>query len=47
MSQGEVLVAVFNLDCEHCQEAASRATIDEQQLPPIYVLYFQEGSTSY
>lgn len=46
--QGEVLVAVFNLDCEHCQEAATALgqLIDEQQLPPIYVLYFQEGSTS-
>lgn len=48
LSQGEVLVAVFNLDCEHCQEAATALgqLIDEQQLPPIYVLYFQEGSTS-
>ena len=48
LSKGEVLVAVFNLDCEHCQEAATALgqLIDEQQLPPIYVLYFQEGSTS-
>lgn len=48
LSKGEVLVAVFNLDCEHCQEAATALgqIIDEQQLPPIYVLYFQEGPTS-
>ena len=48
LSKGEVLVAVFNLDCEHCQEAATALgqLIDEQQLPPIFVLYFQEGSTS-
>lgn len=48
LSQGEVLVAVFNLDCEHCQEAATALgeLIREQQLPPIYVLYFQEGTTT-
>ena len=48
LSQGEVLVAVFNLDCEHYQVAATALgqLIDEQQLPPIYVLCFREGSTS-
>lgn len=48
LSQGEVLVAVFNLDCEHCQEAATALgeLTREQELPPIYVLYFQEGTTT-
>ena len=47
LTQGEVLVAVFNLDCEHCQEAATALgqLTKEQSLPPIYVLFFQEGST--
>lgn len=47
---GEKVVAVFNLDCEHCQEAA-REMAELQRLhpnafPETYVLYFQEGSTS-
>ena len=48
LTQGEVLVAVFNLDCEHCQEAATALgqLTKEQSLPPIYVLFFQEGSTT-
>lgn len=48
LTQGEVLVAVFNLDCEHCQEAATalgQLTMEQPQ-PPIYVLFFQEGSTT-
>ena len=48
LTQGEVLVAVFNLDCEHCQAAATALgkLTKEQFLPPIYVLFFQEGSTT-
>ena len=45
---GEQLVAVFNLDCEHCQEAATALgkLYTERQLPPLYVLYYKEGSTT-
>lgn len=45
---GETLVAVFNLDCEHCQEVATALgkLYREQQIPPLYVLYYQEGTTT-
>ena len=49
LSSGEKLVAIFNLDCEHCQETASELGKLKQSVenfPEIYVLYFQEGSTS-
>ena len=48
LSQGEVLIAIFNLDCEHCQEAATALgeLVQEQQLPPIYALYYQESVTT-
>ena len=49
LSSGEKLVAIFNLDCEHCQETANelgklKRSVDN--FPELYVLYFQEGSTS-
>jgi len=48
LAQDEVLVAVFNLDCEHCQAAATELVklSKNHTLPPIYVLFFKEGSTS-
>lgn len=49
LTQGQHLVAVFNLDCEHCQKAAtllSKYTKKNKDLPPIYVLYYKEGTTS-
>ena len=49
LTQGEQLVAVFNLDCEHCQEAATllaKYTKENKGLPPVFVLYFKEGSTT-
>ena len=49
LTQGECLVAVFNLDCEHCQETAgllAKFTKDNDELPPLYVLYYKEGSTT-
>ena len=49
MSSGEKLVAIFNLDCEHCQETANELAKLKQSaenFPELYVLYFQEGSTS-
>lgn len=49
MSSGEKLVAIFNLDCEHCQETANelgKLKRSVENFPEFYVLYFQEGSTS-
>ena len=49
MSSGEKLVAIFNLDCEHCQETANelgKLKRSVENFPELYVLYFQEGSTS-
>ena len=49
MSSGEKLVAIFNLDCEHCQETANelgKLKRSAENFPELYVLYFQEGSTS-
>ncbi len=48
LSAGENLVAVFNLDCEHCQEAATELGELERKhdnFPELYVLFFQEGAT--
>ncbi len=46
LNKGDKLLAVFNLDCEHCQETA--ATIAELQkdgvmLPETYALFYEEG----
>ena len=43
LSSGEKLVAIFNLDCEHCQETATelaelKRSVDN--FPELYVLYF-------
>ena len=49
LSSGEKLVAIFNLDCEHCQETANelaKLKRSVKNFPEFYVLYFQEGSTS-
>ena len=49
MSSGEKLVAIFNLDCEHCQETANelgKLKRSVENFPELYVLYFQEGLTS-
>lgn len=49
LASGEKIVAVFNLDCEHCQELAT-ALADLQnnfdKFPDTYVLYFSEGQTT-
>ncbi len=48
LAAGEKLIAVLNLDCEHCQELA----VDLGDLwrggtlPATYVLYFKEGDTT-
>jgi hypothetical protein len=49
LSSGEKLIAIFNLDCEHCQEAAAELGELKRQhknFPEIYVLFYQEGSTT-
>ena len=49
LSSGENLVAIFNLDCEHCQQAATELgelKRNQENFPELYVLYFQEGSTT-
>lgn len=49
LSSGEKLIAIFNLDCEHCQEAATELGELKRQhknFPEIYVLFYQEGSTT-
>lgn len=47
--QGEKLIAVFNLDCEHCQEEAKKLAElqkNQDQFPLLYILFFKEGATS-
>jgi hypothetical protein len=49
LSSGENLVAIFNLDCEHCQQAATELgelKRNQENFPELYVLYYQEGSTT-
>ena len=49
LSSGEKLIAIFNLDCEHCQEAATELGELERKhedFPELYVLFYQEGSTT-
>ena len=49
LAAGENLIAVFNLDCEHCQEVASalgELKRKHENFPELYVLYYQEGSTT-
>ena len=47
LSSGEKIIAVFNLDCEHCQQTAKQMAELEKagkKLPEIYVLFFKEGN---
>jgi hypothetical protein len=49
LSSGKNLIAVLNLDCEHCQEAATELGKLQRlykNFPKLYVLFYQEGSTS-
>ncbi|MDG1822919.1 MAG: DoxX family protein [Flavobacteriaceae bacterium] len=49
LTRGEYLVAVLNLSCEHCQEAASEITQLQEQsitLPQVVALFFEEGGTT-
>lgn len=47
LSTGEEIIAVFNLDCEHCQETAKEIVQLEKagkKLPAVYALFFKEGN---
>ncbi len=49
LSDGEKLLCVFNLDCEHCQEAARELASlqrDGTPLPEVYVLFFSEDAVT-
>ena len=49
LSEKNGLVAIFNLDCEHCQDAAKEiSTLKKElnQFPNVFVLFYKEGSTS-
>ena len=49
LSYGEKLIAVFNLDCEHCQELATELGELQRQydnFPELFVLFFKEGNTT-
>jgi hypothetical protein len=48
LAQGEKLVFIFSLDCDHCQQTA-RDVIELKKkfkLPDIYVLFFQENDVT-
>lgn len=49
LTSGEKIVAVFSLDCEHCQQTASEIADlqrNENNLPELYVLFFSEGNVT-
>jgi hypothetical protein len=49
LSDGDKLLCVFNLDCEHCQEAARELASlqrDGTPLPEVYVLFFSEDTVT-
>jgi len=49
LASGEKAIAVFNLDCEHCQETAKQLGELQRKstkFPKVYVLFYQEGSTT-
>lgn len=48
LAQGEKLVFIFSLDCDHCQQIA-RDVVElkkRQSLPDMYVLFFQENDVT-
>jgi uncharacterized membrane protein YphA (DoxX/SURF4 family) len=49
LTSGDKLVAVFNAECEHCQEAArelAALAAKSANFPPIYVLMFSENEAA-
>jgi hypothetical protein len=48
-NRGSYLVAILNLSCEHCQEAAEQIVRSQNSgidLPQVVALYFAEGDTT-
>lgn len=48
LTSGDKLIAVFNTECDHCQEAAKELFLlkDKKDFPDLFVLFFTEGSVS-
>lgn len=49
LSNGDVILGVYNLDCEHCQAVASemgRMVSQHPDSPKIYSLFYKEGETT-
>ncbi|MGB0305521.1 MAG: DoxX family protein [Flavobacteriaceae bacterium] len=48
LSSGEKLVAILNLECEHCQELSVELgkMNKTNKLPDVYAFYFKEGETT-
>ncbi len=48
LASGDNLVAVFNTECDHCQNAAKELALLRKQIkyPPLFVLFFTEGQVS-
>ena len=48
LSSGEKIVAILNLDCEHCQELSVELgkMNKTNKLPDVYAFYFKEGETT-
>jgi len=48
LSSGDKLLAVFNTECEHCQESAKELyqLRKQNKIPELYILFFTEGSVS-
>ncbi|MBI5807881.1 MAG: hypothetical protein HZA74_05725 [Ignavibacteriales bacterium] len=49
LSEGKILLAVMNLECEHCQAAAHDLAKMKKQFkwfPKLFALYFSEGQVS-
>jgi hypothetical protein len=49
LSQGDILLGVFNLDCDHCQDAAKEMgelKRSSEEFPDVYVLFYSDGFIS-
>lgn len=49
LTSGDKLVAVFSLDCDHCQQTATEIAElqrNDYNLPDLYVLFFSEGNVT-
>lgn len=48
LASGDKLLAVFNTECDHCQEVAKELSKirNTKNFPELYVLFFTEGSVS-